>query len=166
MSTQVHGSTVSGVISELEFIAAHRLHRRRIIRRQLLIHGLLVVVGLVVAFTMHVLAGLVLAGAGIGGLAGEWVLSRFFLPRRHKKTYRQQVSLHQEVTCSWDRDGLRATSEYGHSMRRWSDYVRALEDKQVFVLYQSDVLFEIFPKSWFVDDEHIASFRRLSRASA
>ena len=166
MSAEAAGPTVSGVISEQEFLAAHRLHRRRTVNRQLLLHGSLVVVGLVVAFTMHVVAGLVLAGAGVGGLAGEWALSRFFLPRRHKKTYRQQVTLHQKVTCSWDGDGLRANAESGHAMRRWSDYVRALEDKQVFILYQSDVLFEIFPKSWFVEEEHIDSFRRFSRASA
>jgi hypothetical protein len=32
----------------------------------------------------------------------------------------------------------------------------------MFLLYHSDVMFEIFPKSWFLSPEQVESFRQLA----
>jgi hypothetical protein len=55
----------------------------------------------------------------------------------------------------------------GQASRPWLDYVKSKEDNQVFLLYHSDVMFEIIPKSWFRSSEQVEAFRRLSsRAGA
>lgn len=76
-------------------------------------------------------------------LLQEFVL----LPRRAQKILEQQKGLGGEITYDWDQDGLRVTGETGHSRLAWGDYVRWLEDDRVLVLFQSDNILNLMPKS-------------------
>lgn len=153
---------ISGTLSQDDYLAAQRLHRKAYLRRQLVILVASAVVGLIVACTGHFLVGIVLVGAGAGGLIGEWVLSKFSLPRRHVRIFHQQASLRSNFTYSWDSECICVVAESGQAKRLWRDYVKSKEDDRVFLLYHSDVMFEIFPKAWFSCREQVEEFRLLA----
>lgn len=158
---------ISGAISSRHYLAALQLHRQRAVKRQLLVLGALAVAGAIVAAAGYVLIGLVLVGAGVGGLIGELIQSRFVLPRSARKIYNQQAALRATYTYSWDKDGLSVSSDTVQAKRPWSDYIKTLENEDLLLLYHSDIMFEIFPKSWFASREQADEFRTLaSRAGA
>ena len=153
---------ISGAITSQHYLAALRLHRKRAVKRQLLILVVSAVAGVVIVAAGYMLAGLILVGAGVGGLIGEFVQSRFVLPRRAEKIYNQQAALRATYTYSWDKDGVRVSSESVQAKRPWSDYIKTLEDDHLLLLYHSDIMFEIFPKSWFASREQADAFRALA----
>lgn len=153
---------ISGAISANDFLSAQRLHRQPMVRRQLIVLAALVLIGLLIVWAGYFFSGIIIFGAGIGGLIGELVLSRFLLPRRHLRIYHQQASLRSHYTYSWDTESISVVSDTGQAKRLWSDYVKRRENDQMFLLYHSDVMFEIFPKSWFLSLEQVEAFRELA----
>lgn len=153
---------ISGALSSRHHLAALRLHRQRSARRHLFLLTACAVAGAILAFGGHVLMGLVLAGAGVGGVIGEVIHSTFLLPRRAEKIYSQQAALRATYVYSWDKDGIRVSSDTVQATRPWSDYIKTLENQDLLLLYHSDVLFEIFPKSWFANREQADEFRTLA----
>ena len=150
---------ITAAISAKDYLAALRLHRKRAVSRQLLVLSVVAAGGLFALVLGYRLIGFILIGAGIGGLIGELVQSRLLLPRRAEKIYDQQASLRATYTYTWDESGLSVSSENGHASRPWSDYVKLLENDQLLLLYHSDIMFEIFPRSWFSSQEQADEFR-------
>ena len=153
---------ISGAISFKNFLAAQRLHRQAIAKRVVTFFVFLIFVGVAVILTDQATLGLVVVGGAIGGLLGELFQSKFLLPRKSAKLYKQQAALKSTFTYSWDQEHLCAASATGSSKRPWVDYVQSKENEQLFLLYHSDCLFEMLPKSWFPNPELIAEFRRLA----
>jgi len=153
---------ITAAISSKDYLAALRLHRQRAVTRQLLVLGVLAATGVIAIAVGYKLIGLILIGAGVGGLIGELVQSKLILPRRAEKIYNQQASLRATYTYSWDNDGLSVSSETGQARRPWSDYIKFLENDRLLLLYHSDIMFEIFPKSWFSRQEQADEFRTLA----
>lgn len=153
---------ISGAISADDFLSARRLHRQSMGRRQLVVFAAIVLIGLLIVWTGDFSLEIIIFGAGTGGLVGELVLSRLLLPRRHLRIYHQQISLRSNYTYSWDAESISVVCDSGQAKRSWSDYVKSRENDQMFLLYHSDVMFEIFPKSWFLSPEQVESFRQLA----
>lgn len=153
---------ISGAISSQHYLAALRLHRQRAVKRQLLVLAAFALAGAIVAAAGYRFMGFILVGAGVGGFIGESIQSRFVLSRRAEKIYGQQVSLRATYTYFWDKDGISVASETAQAKRPWSDYIKTLENDHLLLLYHSDIMFEIFPKSWFVSQEQADEFRALA----
>jgi hypothetical protein len=153
---------ITAAISSNDYLAALRLHRQRVVTRQLLVLAVLAATGAIAIALGYMLVGFILIGAGVGGLIGELVQSKLILPRRADKIYNQQVSLRATYTYSWDNEVLSVSSETGQARRPWSDYIKFLENDQLFLLYHSDIMFEIFPKSWFSGQVQADEFRALA----
>lgn len=157
-------NSVSGTLSQADFLAAQRLHRSSINRWSLL--ALLIMLGmgglLLTLQSGRMLAPLLLGG-GIGGLIGMGLLNLLILPRRVARLHRQMKALADATTTHWDEDHLEARSAKGYSSMKWVDFVRFRENKQLFLLYVADNLFYIFPKRWFSDAAQMESFRQLAR---
>jgi len=153
---------ITGAISSKDYLDALRVHRRKVVKQQLLVLGALAAIGVVVAATVNQFIGIILTGAGTGGLIGEFLLSTLALPRRARKIYNQQAALRVNYTYSWDKDGVSVTSANANARRPWSDYIKTLESDDLILLYHSDVVFEIFPKSWFANKEQVDEFRSLA----
>ena len=100
--------------------------------------------------------------AAIGGVSGwlAWYFGYYliYLRYRCKKIYCQQKSLNLPAQYEWDNEAIYATNESGSGKIKWSDYVKWRESKQLFLLYQSDVIFNIVPKSSFISLEQINDF--------
>jgi hypothetical protein len=156
---------ISGAISSQHYLAALRLHRQRAVKRQLLVLVAFAAAGVIVVTAGYRLFGLILVGAGVGGLIGEFIQSRFVLPRKAEKIYNQQAALRASYTYSWDKDGVSVSSETVQAKRPWSDYIKTLENDHFLLLYHSDIMFEIFPKSWFASREQADAFHALASRS-
>ena len=153
---------ISAAISSQDYLAALRLHRQRAVKRQALVLAAFALAGVVVVVLGYRMIGLILVGAGVGGLIGGFLQSRLALPRKAGKIYDQQASLRDTYTYSWDKDALSVSSETGQARRPWSNYIKFLENDQLLLLYHSDIMFEIFPKSWFSSKEQVDEFRSLA----
>lgn len=112
---------ISGAISSQHYLAALRLHRQKAVKRQLLVLAALAVAGAIIAASGYRLIGLTFVGAGVGGLIGEFIQSRFFLPRKAERIYNQQAALRATYTYSWDKRGVSVWSETAQAKRPWSD---------------------------------------------
>lgn len=153
---------ISGTLSENDYLAAQRLHRKEYVRRQSLILAALVLIGLIAAWAGYLLAGAALFGAGAGGFIGELFCAKVLMPRKHLRIFRQQVSLRSAYTYSWDSECISVVSEAGQAKRPWRNYIKSKESDDVFLLYHSDAMFEVIPKVWFHSLEQAEEFRRMA----
>ncbi|MET0550004.1 MAG: YcxB family protein [Xanthomonas sp.] len=161
--------TISGNITLEDYLIAQRLHQQRALRRVLLVMTALLLVGLgLFAFARHgsgmAIIGVMLAGAGGGGLIGQTIQSAWAMPRKVRRLFEQQAALRHRLTYHWDEVGLEVTWVDGHVRRSWRDYVRCRENPQVLMLYQNDILFDLVPTSWFTDAAQRDAFRQLVAA--
>lgn len=153
---------ISGRLSEDDFLAAQRLHRRRCSRGVTTVLLVVALVGIPLLFTDGLATGVTLMIVAICGLLGEALQSRLLLPWQARRLYRQCAAYRQSFGYSWDEESLSVTSESGHARRRWSDYVKFREDERIFLLYHADNLFEMLPKAWFAGTPQIEAVRRLA----
>jgi hypothetical protein len=150
---------ISGRISEQDYLAAQRLHRKRGRKKLVALLAGLSAAG-ALAMWLHLSPYDVFFFGAAGALlvdlwpgAYDW---------KHRKIYKQQASLKQTFSYLWDPDALHASSEGGNATRKWRDYWRFSEDEHLFLLYHTDVMFEIIPKAWFADPDEIQAFRKLA----
>ncbi|WP_444884560.1 YcxB family protein [Microbulbifer sp. PSTR4-B] len=97
------------------------------------------------------------------GSASGWLLWYFgyylvYLRYKCNKIYRQQKSLNLPAQFEWDREGISAINERGVVKIKWSDYVKWRESKRIIMLYQSDLIFNIIPKSSFENTDQENDF--------
>ena len=101
--------------------------------------------------------------AVIGGVLGFLVWNLFYyviyLRLRYKKIYRQQKKfLHSPTNVLWNEEFIEFRDEVGHVKLKWSDYAKYREGKYIVLLYLSDVLFHMIPKSAFESEEQMKDF--------
>lgn len=146
-----------------DYIAAHRLHYRRQFAVFCGIWSSILLIGIVMAWTTSLKAWApILVCVGLGGLLGQWWDSRIGLPRKVRKLYAQYREISAPSEMAWDEDSVEGRSAHGYGKRKWSDYVRFLENDEVFLLYVTDQLWHAFPKHNF-SQAQIEEFRRLAR---
>lgn len=165
IKSSVRYPMISGSISYKNYLDSLRFHRQRAVKRLMIVLATLAVAGMIGVAAGYSLAGLILVGASIGGVIGEFLEYRFLLPRRANKIYRQQVALRANYIYYWDKEWLSFSSDRAQGKRLWSDYTRILENDELLLLYHSDVMFEIFPKAWFTSPEQANEFRALAIGS-
>lgn len=153
---------ITGTISFSDYLSAQRLHRAASVRWYYLAALVAIAIGAGIYCSFSQSAGLIIASAGIGGLVGELVVARVFLPWRVRRLYAQQKDLASPFTYSWTSAFIEARGISGHSKRAWESYAKYKEDERLFLLYHADNLFEMFPKSWFRDQSQIREFRELA----
>jgi hypothetical protein len=149
---------ISGQISEHEYIAAHKLHRKRAALAVAVMTAAVAVSGFVLFFVVSQKWGAMLVLAAIGGFIGEMIQSRFFLPSKLRRLY-SQIRNRTDVTYAWDHEKLMVTSQRGHAERPWSEFLKARENDEVILLYYNDALFEILAKRWFLDRSDLDAFK-------
>jgi hypothetical protein len=153
---------ITGTISVSDYLNAQRLHREMTAWWDYFSSGAAIAVGVATYFLYQQKLGFIIGGAGVGGVLVELVVSFLYLPWKVRILHKQQKDLASPFTYSWDGEFLEAKGVNGQSKRQWSNYVKCKENKNLFLLYHSDVLFEMFPKYWFHDQNQIAEFRGLA----
>lgn len=105
----------------------------------------------------EVAAGMI--GGVLGGVIGYWILRTLIFPWKARKIFDQQKSLHESGEFSWSEEGLSVKAETASSLTPWNNYSRWRENNDVFNLYHSDAIFQIFPKRLFSNVEEEMEFR-------
>lgn len=123
--------------------------------------GLTLMIGAIMFTALHAgwrwtAGGLVACAAG--GIAFSRAMVQWYVPVVARRVYHQQKHLQDELTVTWDMQGLRVVTPNSDSRTPWSHYLRWREDARVVLLYQSDALFQFIPKR-VLSMEEVASLR-------
>lgn len=160
----------AGRLDAADFIAAQRLHLSAANRRFIKIDIALIALGATIIIaarleaielitTAYVSLGWMLFGSGIGLILLQWSASRMLQPRAWRRIFAQQKAMHEEFTYRADDSGLYVSTPLGQAHRPWANFLRYRENDDLFLLYHSDVMFELLPKRWFADDTALNAFR-------
>ncbi|HEY1136306.1 MAG TPA: YcxB family protein [Xanthomonadaceae bacterium] len=148
-----------GTLTADDFVAAQTLHMRKWRKRQYIVIGAVMLLGVAIASFGWRMAGMVVMGAALGGFAGNVVLHARRLPGTWTRLFEQQKSLHERFTYSWDETGLTVSTPLGQAKRPWAHFIRHEEDAGSLLLYHSDAMFELIPKRWFDDGSTLDALR-------
>lgn len=149
-------------ITKQEYLSAVSLHQP-LTKRQVVLYSALVAGSLALGCILWrywpgaVAGGLV--GGSIGGVIGYWIQRIVYVPWKARKVYEQQKSLRESAEFSWSSAGMSVRAETASSTTPWSNYTRWRENKDVFNLYHSDLIFQIVPKRAFLSSESELEFR-------
>ncbi|SRR5258708_7011992 len=82
-------------------------------------------------------------------------------PKRLKKIFQQQKLLHKPFSFTITDEAILSKAEHGQANLSWDIFRKWKESKELFLLYQSDILFHIVPKRSFASEEDLVQFRKL-----
>lgn len=94
------------------------------------------------------LAWLVLILSGIVGVVYYWLL-----PRQVRRSFRQTALLQEPITMEWDGEGYVLTSERGSSRLHWTELFAWAERDGLFLLLQSEMLYNLVPHAALAPDQ-------------
>jgi hypothetical protein len=98
----------------------------------------------------------------VGWMAILYLPIRYiFVPWRARRIFKQQKDLQQPFQVAWDADKLIVDTANANVRTPWSDFIRWRENDRLFLLYRSDVLFNMVPMRAFPGEAEIESFRGL-----
>lgn len=81
------------------------------------------------------------------------------LPKRVKKIFYQQKELSSPFEYEFTETGMVASNEFGSSNRPWEHFNKWKENKELLMLYYSDVMYSIIPKRIFFDSQQIETVK-------
>jgi hypothetical protein len=81
------------------------------------------------------------------------------LPNRIKKIFTQQKELHSPFEIEFTDAGMIMSNEFGNSIRPWRNFNKWKENKELIMLYHSDVMYSILPKRLFTDPQQIETIK-------
>jgi Na+/melibiose symporter-like transporter len=83
------------------------------------------------------------------------------MARRAAKTFSQQKTLQVPFEGEITDEKWHVRSEIGESRISWADFHKWKGNKNLVLVYQSDRLFNMFPRRFFISDEEFQSFKEL-----
>jgi hypothetical protein len=86
----------------------------------------------------------------------------WFLRYLQRRNYRKQKMLSVSFRVSFDAESIRLVNEFVSSTLPWHIFHKWRENKYIFLLYESNAIYLIFPKRLFENSESINEFRRLT----
>ena len=154
--------------TQADTAAAYRRHSlARFLSRPSLI-TLLIVVAFMGGLALAVLppgykglSAVVVLAAALGGVAFPLAAIRVRTPALAKRLHRQRTKSQSSIIMSWSDDGLTARTPTANSVTPWAHYFQWREDRQVILLYFTEVLFQFIPKR-VLSSEQLASLRALA----
>lgn len=144
-------------VTEDNLLQAQWLHSRPSGAKAAFFLLVLMLVGLYLYDQAGVKPG-ILVGGFVGGVVGFAVYFVIILKYKCAKIYRQQKNLHIPYQFSWDNDGIYMKNEMAEGRMKWTDFTKHKENKTLFLLYHSDALFNIVPKSAFTNEQQLSEF--------
>jgi hypothetical protein len=104
----------------------------------------------------------VLVMLGLGGYLAGYFL--WYLPWRARRLYAQQKALLAPFRMRVTEEGVFAESEHGQALLPWGHVRKWKENRRLFLLYHSDVLFQAIPKRYLKSEAEAEELRGLLRS--
>ena len=160
---------------EADYVAATRAAWLKSLGSRRFAIGLAVIMAIVIAIPVATtwseanFRATLLAIALIGGAVFAWLaaclgLSFLLIPRRCRRLFRQQRTLHRDFDVEWTDDHLVYRSDTATSTIAWPDYYKWLEGSSVFLFYLNEQLHHFVPKR-ALTVEQITDLRNVASAS-
>jgi len=87
---------------------------------------------------------------------GAFVIARFVVvPRQLSRVFTQQKDLSAPFEMNLSDQEFSMRNEFGESHLPWDSFVKWKEDKEMLLLYRSDVLFHMLPKRLLHSDDEL-----------
>lgn len=120
----------------------------------------IILIGLFLAVTMGSAARIIrsIVFAILFLAIGFGFLYFYSLPKKWKQLFAQQKLLHDEMKYVISDDGIHATTPMGEGRLPWDTIIKWRENKDLFALYQSDVVLHIIPKRSFASEDDVSQF--------
>ncbi|HEX9347446.1 MAG TPA: YcxB family protein, partial [Gemmatimonadales bacterium] len=84
-----------------------------------------------------------------------------YLPRRVRRVYSQQRNLQLPFESVCTESGIESSNANSTNRLPWNHLIRWKEGPALFVVYQSDLIFNIVPKRCFAEPDQVDAFRSL-----
>jgi len=88
----------------------------------------------------------------------------FIMPKRVRKIFWQQKTMQSPYSFTVTDEAVITKSDVGDMKLTWGYFVKWKEGKNLFMMYQSDVLYHMVPKRCFASPEEMTQFRQLLQA--
>lgn len=85
------------------------------------------------------------------------------LPWRTRQLFKQHTLLHDLNHWEFADDSIHVSSERGHAKINWSDFHKWKANDKVVLLYQSSLVFNMFPRRAFACDADYQTFSELAK---
>ena len=124
--------------------------------------GLLIVVDSILLKTgigLNIINGCLFLALGIFLNPALNLLQRYMI----YKNWKSNPSIREPVNLEVSEEGINSQGATFQSAIKWQIFTKFLESKNLFILYQSNNLFNMIPKRAFSSDEQIEQFRDLLR---
>ena len=95
------------------------------------------------------------------GLAGAVIGHLVTIPPKAKRVFRQQQALQRPYELTWNDGAVSVVGSTGTSTTPWTDFHKARELNDQFLLFLSDAAFLMVPKRAFPDEAVMCDFRAL-----
>lgn len=82
------------------------------------------------------------------------IIYGIWLPYRTKKIYKQQKTLQEPFESEISSDEFISTNSLGTARLRWKDFHKYKVGKDMILVYQSDLMFHMFPRRWFCEGDY------------
>ena len=157
-----------------DYVAATRaswlksLGSRRFAIRMAVILAIVIVIAVATTWSEADFRATLLAIALIGGAGFAWLatclgLSFLLIPRRTRRLFLQQRTLHRDFDVEWTDDHLAYRSDTTTSTIAWPDYYKWLEGRSIFLFYLNEQLPHFVPKR-ALTAEQIIDLRNVASA--
>jgi hypothetical protein len=107
------------------------------------------------------LSVLVILAAALGGVGFPLATIQMRVPALAKRLHRQRAKSQSPIIMIWSDNGLTARTSTTNSVTPWAHYFRWREDREVILLYLTEILFQFIPKR-VLSSEQFASLRALA----
>jgi hypothetical protein len=154
---------VRGQLLWTDYLDSQLLHLRPDGLARYIAYGAVVLFGL---GTLGCLVFAILAQAGFQLLILPLFVAAFIalyryvlLPNRVRKIFSQQKELGAAFELEISESGLRASNEFGNSIRPWGNFTKWKENSSLLLLYHSDMMFSVLPKRCFPEADQAETIK-------
>jgi hypothetical protein len=157
-------------ITREDYVSAQKLHRSKspspFVRAIALVGKVLAAMGFLVLLVLAAVDRDRKVWSNLGPLIILLFVWAFvmlvWVPFNWRRSYAKDRRLQQEFTADISVDGIHLQSPVFDAQAKWELYVRLLESDQLFLLYQTSRMFNLFPKAAFAPGG-LEEFRQLAR---
>ena len=156
---------ITGQLTWQDYLQAQYLHARLVWWGQLIV--VLAILAFIGGYTSTMIPDIAAQGWGVLGyylwlplvIVVALLLYYFVaLPRRVRRLYQQHTEMQSPFEHEITESGLASSNEFAHADRPWGHFRKWKQDKNILLLYVSDIQFVLIPKR-FCTAEQLEALR-------
>ncbi len=132
-------------ISQIEYVAASKLHARLSSKMKLFFIVVFTLLGLASFYTNDISLRGIAQGGFVGGLIALIPLRLFLVPFIARSQYRSYKAIQEPVSLTFQENGLFFKTENAQALVKWDSLIYWKESEQLLIAYLAPRLYYIIP---------------------